>query len=99
MCDAAVAAYGTPRMAAGMPLSDDVLQCQLKPLRKDDYPVSFTDAQWQALQLAFPNGVCDYSKPGVDQHGTTPWLSYQDVRGSVVYGGRSLGPPPRSSSS
>src|SRR5437763_1424593 len=99
VCDAAVAAYGTPRMAAGMPLSDDVLQCQLKPLRKDDYPVSFTDAQWQALQLAFPNGVCDYSKPGVDQHGTTPWLSYQDVRGSVVYGGRPLGPPPRSSSS
>ena len=28
------------------PLADDVLQCQLKPLRKDDYPVTFTADQW-----------------------------------------------------
>jgi hypothetical protein len=96
VCDAVVASYGTPRMSAGMPLSDDVLQCQLKPLRTDDYPVSFTDAQWHALQRALPNGVCDYSRPGVDQRGTTPWLTYQDAQGRVVYGGRPLGPPPRS---
>jgi hypothetical protein len=96
VCDEAVTAYGTPRMAAGMPLADDTLQCQLKPLRQDDYPVTFTTAQWQALQKAFPNGVCDYSRPGVDQHGTTPWLTYQDDQGRVVYGGRPLGPAPRS---
>jgi hypothetical protein len=94
VCDAAVASYGTPRMAAGMPLSDDILQCELKPLRKDDYPVAFGDAQWQALQKAFPNGVCDYTQPGVDQHGTTPWLTYQNGQGSVVYGGEPLGAPP-----
>jgi hypothetical protein len=63
-------------------------------LRKDDYPVAFGDAQWQALQKAFPNGVCDYTQPGVDQHGTTPWLTYQNGQGSVVYGGEPLGAPP-----
>jgi hypothetical protein len=83
-------------MAAGMPLADDTLQCQLKPLRKDDYPVTFTAAQWQALQEAFPTGVSDYSRPGVDQHGTTPWLTYQDDHCRVIYGGRPLGPAPRS---
>jgi hypothetical protein len=51
-----------PRMAAGMPLTGDVLKCQLKPLRKQDYAVTFSDAQWTRLQKAFPTGVCDFSK-------------------------------------
>jgi hypothetical protein len=63
-------------------------------MRRADYPVTFTDAQWAALQKAFPTGVCNYGAPGVDQHGTTPWLTYQDSNGAVVYGGRPLGPPP-----
>ena len=46
-------------------MSDDVMKCRLKPMRRDDYPVTFTDAQWQRLQGAFPGGVCDYTKPGV----------------------------------
>ena len=95
-CDAVVASYGTPRMAAGGPLADDTLECQLKPMRRSDYAVTFTNAQWSALQAAFPHGVCDYSKPGVDQHGATPWLTYQDTRGNVVYGGRPLGQAPSS---
>ena len=65
-----------------------------KPLREDDYPVTFTEAQWAALQRAFPDGVCDYAKPGVEQHGATPWLTYQDAKGDVVYGGRPMGPAP-----
>jgi len=68
VCDATVQAYGTPRLAASEPMTDDVMKCQLKPLRRDDYPVTFTDAEWAQLQNAFPGGVCDYSKPGVDQH-------------------------------
>ena len=96
VCDQTVAAYGTPRFAADEPKTDDVLQCQLKPMRKDDYPVTFTDDQWAELQTTFPDGVCDYSKPGVDQHATTPWLTYQDADGNVVYGGRPLGPAPTS---
>jgi hypothetical protein len=96
VCDETVAAYGTPRFAAGEPRTDDILKCQLQPLRRGDYPVTFTDAEWAALEKAFPTGVCNYGARGVDQHGTTPWLTYQAPDGSVVYGGRPLGPPPAS---
>jgi Tannase-like family of unknown function (DUF6351) len=95
-CDQTVSAYGTPRIGADEPMSDDVMKCQLKPLRREDYPVTFTDPQWQALQHAFPGGVCDYSKPGVSQHGAVPWLTYQTRRGRVIYGGKRMGRPPRS---
>ncbi|MBI2709170.1 MAG: hypothetical protein HYX34_05690 [Actinobacteria bacterium] len=96
VCDETVQSYGTPRMAAGMPLADDILDCQKKPLRRDDYPVTFTDAQWAALAQAFPEGVCDYAKPGYGQRGAIPWLTYQDAAGRVVYGGTPLGAPPTS---
>jgi hypothetical protein len=95
-CDQTVSAYGTPRQGADGPLAEDVMKCQLKPMRRDDYPVTFTDDQWQKLQSAFPGGVCDYSKPGVSQHGAVPWLTYQTRRGRVIYGGKRLGKPPRS---
>jgi hypothetical protein len=72
------------------------MKCRLKPLRRDDYPVTFTDDQWAQLQKAFPAGVCDYSKPGVSQHGAVSWLTYQDRRGRVIYGGKKLGRAPRS---
>jgi hypothetical protein len=94
ICDQTVASYGTPRFAADESKTDDVLKCQLKQLRKDDYPVAFTAPQWAALQKAFHGGVCDYSKPGVSQHGATAWLTYQDAKGKVVYGGKPLGPTP-----
>ena len=98
VCDETVAAYASPRIAAGGPLTDDVMQCSLKPLRRDDYNVTFTSAQWAELKQAFPTGVCDYSRPGVAQRGATGWLTYQDAHGRVVYGGKPLGPAPRSSS-
>ena len=49
-----------------------------------------------SCEQAFPTGVCDWSKPGVDQTGAIPWLTYQDANGDVVYGGTPLGDPPRS---
>ena len=93
-CDQAVAAYGTPRQGADGPETEDVMKCKLKPLNRDDYPVAFTDQQWTSLQQAFPGGVCDYTKPGVSQGDTIPWLTYQNRRGRVIYGGRPLGDPP-----
>ncbi|HVT63728.1 MAG TPA: DUF6351 family protein [Mycobacteriales bacterium] len=95
-CDEAVQAYGTPRMSAGMPMSDDILECQLQPLRRSSYPVQFTVSQWQQLKETFPHGVCNYNLRGVDQRGAIPWLTYQRADGKVVYGGTPLGPPPRS---
>ncbi|MCW3049262.1 MAG: N-acetylmuramoyl-L-alanine amidase [Solirubrobacterales bacterium] len=97
VCDQTVAKYGTPRIGADMPQADDTLACEFKPLRKDDYPGTFTDEQWKRLQATFPNGVCDYTRPGIDQHGATAWQTYQDTDGKVIYGGRPLGPKPVSS--
>jgi hypothetical protein len=94
VCDQTVSSYGTPRQGADGPLAEDVMKCQLKPMRRDDYPVSFTDDQWRRLEQAFPGGVCDYSKPGISQHGTTQWLTYQGKRGRVIYGGKRMGRPP-----
>lgn len=95
ICDAVVESYATPRIEAGMPFTDDVMACQLKPLRKSDYyPVFFTDSQWSRLQTAFPSGVCDYSVPGQGQQDTVAWQTYQDAAGNVIYGGQALPPEP-----
>ena len=99
LCPAGVVnVEGTPRTVAGDAITTDTNKCQLKPLnRSDNYgPIAFTDAQWARLQAIFPNGVCDFSKPGVAQQRTIPWLTYQDARGNVIYGGRPLGRPPLS---
>jgi hypothetical protein len=90
--------FNTIRGAAGGPFTNDVNKCQLKPLRRMDFlPIEFTDKQWTALEAAFSTGICDWSKPGVSQTGTTPWLTYQDADGGVVYGGKPLGPAPAGS--
>jgi hypothetical protein len=87
--------YGTPRTVAGEGIETDVQKCTLKPMRRSDYyPVELTDAQGAQLRKAFPDGVCDWEKPGVDQVGARPWQTYQRGDGSVVYGGRRLGPAP-----
>jgi hypothetical protein len=97
LCPAAIVpVYGTPRTVAGDAITTDDNKCVLKPLSRAGYDVQFTSAQWALLQARFPTGVCDYSRPGVDQQPTVPWLTYQDARGRVIYGGRPLAPPPRS---
>jgi hypothetical protein len=91
-CDSVVQAYSTARIEAGMPYTDDVAKCQLKPLLASDYfPVFFTPEQWAKLEETFPTGVCDYSVPGVEQQGTIPWATFADGPG-----GRPLGPVPAS---
>ncbi|TAM12488.1 MAG: hypothetical protein EPN72_13030 [Nevskiaceae bacterium] len=97
---AVVSIYRTPRMVAGDAITTDANKCQLKPLDRGDPAygnVTFADAQWQALQSVFPDGVCDFSKPGVSQQPTIPWLTYQDAAGNVVYGGTPLPAAPQNS--
>jgi hypothetical protein len=97
LCPAAIVpVYGTPRTVAGDAITTDDNKCQLAPLQRSDYKVQFTSSQWSQLQATFPTGVCDFGRPGVDQQPTIPWMTYQDARGHVIYGGRPLGPPPRS---
>jgi hypothetical protein len=88
--------YGTPRTVAGSDELNDIVKCRLKPLRREDLPATFSDAQWAQLENAFPSGVCDWSQPGTGQGANVPWLTYQDADGKVIYGGRPMAPPPRS---
>lgn len=90
-CPALVRYYDAPTHVAGESLRTTVLKCALKPLRREDYAVTFTDAQWSTLQRTFPQGVCDWSKPGVGEQDTVPWLTFRDGPG-----GKPLGPVPRS---
>jgi hypothetical protein len=95
--DALQTKFGTPVTVAGESIATDTNRCRLKPLRSSDYyPITLTDDQWQQLEKAFPTGVCDWSKPGVDQQGAIPWQTYQDAKGNVIYGGKPLGGAPRS---
>lgn len=80
-CASAYPPHGDPRLAAGAPLADDVLKCVTEPPQRSDYPgVRFTADQWDRLVAAFPDGVCDWTRPGVGQvalDGT--WRSYADA--------------------
>lgn len=66
-CNTLYPVHGEPRLAAGAPLTNDVVKCQLKPIDYADYEPRFTTAQKQRLAAIFPTGVCDYRKPGVGQ--------------------------------
>jgi hypothetical protein len=66
--------HADPRIAAGAPLSDDVLKCALKPLSVNDYGQRLSADQTSRLKIVFPQGVCDWSRLGVGQQVTrTTW--------------------------
>lgn len=67
---------GDLRTVAGAPITSDIT-CQLSAPDPGDYEVAFTTEEWDRLLAVFPDGVCDYSLPGVGQvpiAGT--WQSY-----------------------
>lgn len=92
-CAQALPHYSEPRAVAGQPATADLIKCQLEPLSREAYAdagVTFTDAQWERLEATFPDGVCDYSKPGVLQQAPMgSWVTFADGPG-----GRLLGPAP-----
>ena len=59
--------HSEPRLVAGAPLANNTLECQLKPIDFSEYEVTFTSAQADRLNRIFPDGVCDWSVPGVEQ--------------------------------
>jgi hypothetical protein len=68
VCNTMYPVHSEPRLQAGAPLSNDIIKCQLKPINIGDYaPATFTAAQQTRLRSVFPTGVCDWSKPGVEQ--------------------------------
>jgi len=79
--DPILAYYSSPRQVASGPLAENVLKCATKPLVRTDDSLQFSDAQWQRLQAVFPDGVCDWSVPGVGMQPAIPWLDYSDGPG------------------
>lgn len=80
--------YASPRIVAGGPLASDVITCRTSAPKRDAYP-PMTDAQWQRLRTeVFPDGVCDYRKPGVDESGMAGTWAFFDAPGSWTYGER-----------
>ena len=76
-CNQQYPSHEDPRLVAGAPVANDVLKCQLKPIDPDDYSQPLTSDQLDRLEAVFPDGVCDYARPGVGQlplAGT--WLEY-----------------------
>jgi hypothetical protein len=69
----------SPRRVAGGPLSEDIYKCQLKPLvfTSADYAGAAFDAgQRTRLSAVFADGVCDWSKPGVNQTSDYTFLNF-----------------------
>ena len=77
-CNELYPAFSFPRGVAGAPISNDIIKCQLKPVSASLYKAAFTSEEMARLRTIFPNGVCDWSKPGVEQQplaGT--WLVFK----------------------
>jgi hypothetical protein len=76
-CNKLYPPHGDPRLAAGGPLADNILKCTLKTLDAKDYKKTITSDQMSRLKSIFPQGVCDYSRPGVEQQlAKGPWHRY-----------------------
>ena len=69
-----------PREVAGGPVGSDILKCQLAPIDWADYDATFTADELARLNRIFATGVCDWSRPGVEQ--TAPigtWLRFEET--------------------
>jgi hypothetical protein len=65
-----------PEFVAGAPIALDIIKCQLKPIDMSDYAVAFSSEEQTQLNAIFPDGVCDWSKSGVEQVKSVPWASF-----------------------
>jgi hypothetical protein len=75
-CEQIYSSHSFPREVAGADVAADIIKCQLRLLAAADYAAPFTAGQWARLNAAFPSGVCDWSKPGLEQ---------QDLIGTWVF--------------
>ncbi|ADD40841.1 DUF6351 family protein [Stackebrandtia nassauensis] len=69
--------WPTPRLVAGGPLANDIVKCQVVDLGDTKVGARLTARQRDRAERVFPHGVCDWSRPGVEQQpleGT--WLKF-----------------------
>src|SRR5262249_5752341 len=79
----------SPRQVAGGPLSEDIFKCQLKVLdfNSSDYNgVVFAADQQTRLAAVFPDGVCDWTLPGVGQVPSDGGTTFKDGPGGEPLG-------------
>jgi hypothetical protein len=75
-CQTAYPPHSLPRGVAGTPIDSLAAKCQLRPVDPSDYG-SPSPAQITRLHQDFPDGVCDFSKPGVGEQGISgTWQSF-----------------------
>lgn len=70
---------GEPRMAAGAPLINDTIKCATQPVADalDAAGITYDDSHLQRLESIFPDGMCDWSQPGIGQTADRqPWVSF-----------------------
>lgn len=82
-CNDLYPSHSFPRFVAGAPITNDIVKCQLKPISASDYKVPVSAEDMARLKKIFPAGVCDWSKPGVEQQplaGT--WQTFNTDRGT-----------------
>lgn len=76
-CNELYSPHRDPRLVAGSPLTNDVLKCALKPVDPKDYRQRLSESEFARLKAIFSAGVCDYSRPGVEEsHSPEPWARY-----------------------
>jgi hypothetical protein len=75
-CNQLFPSYEFPRSIAGGPLAADIIKCRLKPPDPRDYEIKFKHEDWKRLLTIFPQGVCDWSKPGVESRPVRTWFSF-----------------------
>jgi hypothetical protein len=76
-CNELYPAHADPRLVAGAPLTNDVLKCALKAIDTKEYKQPLTAEQVARLKAVFPQGVCDYTRPGVGQENKPePWKRF-----------------------
>jgi hypothetical protein len=92
-CRVAFPYYSAPRIAAGGPFTNDNLKCELRPIDPAEYGGRLSAADLERLAAVFPDGVCDFDRPGVEQQDAAgTWYTFAGGPG-----GRPLGPEPVSS--
>jgi hypothetical protein len=84
-CNVRFPSWIVPRMVAGGPLESDIMKCQLKPVDMADYSVPFTADETTRLLRVFAGGVCDWSKPGVNQVPSITWPSFGPSPDNLVF--------------
>ncbi|NRR32985.1 hypothetical protein HSX11_22705 [Oxalobacteraceae bacterium] len=84
-CNAMWPSWSFARAQAGGPLAADKLKCELKPIVASDYPASFDATRLARLKAIFPNGVCDWSKPGVNQAPLQTYASFGPSSVNLVF--------------